>query len=330
VKRSIGGDGSAATNPATYFCYEGWNLIQEGPAFNSASRNYIHGARVDEVVKQITPTNWWERYFHYDARGHCTLQTDASGNIVEQYEYDAFGYPYFFDGAGNPIGSYDAHGVLRGYSPWGNRFLFTGREYLSDLALYDYRNRMYQPELGRFLQPDPKEFAAGDYNLYRYCHNDPVNKSDPTGMADLNYAESTDVTRAYNPENTFVIVGHGNPVNGLVVNKEVVSPGTIAKDAIANGYNSQCAKVEVIICGSGTGGKDSLAQKIANALEKLTGAHAEASGPNGKDSLTGTRNNETGVVTPNPPAALPDPKFGTPGKMETFKADPPKKSKKDE
>jgi len=34
------------------------------------------------------------------------------------------------------------------------------------------------------MSPDPKEFAAGDYNLYRYCHNDPVNKSDPTGMAE--------------------------------------------------------------------------------------------------------------------------------------------------
>ena len=41
---------------------------------------------------------------------------------------------------------------------------------------------MYQPEIGRFLQPDPKEFLAGDYNLYRYCHNDPVNKSDPFGL----------------------------------------------------------------------------------------------------------------------------------------------------
>jgi RHS repeat-associated protein len=67
-------------------------------------------------------------------------------------------------------------------SPFGNRFLFTGREWLSDLKLYDYRNRMYQPELGRFLQPDPKEFGAGDYNLYRYCHNDPINHSDPMGL----------------------------------------------------------------------------------------------------------------------------------------------------
>src|SRR5205085_11756252 len=65
-------------------------------------------------------------------------------------------------------------------SLFGNRFLFTGREWLPDL--YDFRNRIYQPELGRFLQPDPKEFGAGDYNLYRYCHNDPVNKSDPMGL----------------------------------------------------------------------------------------------------------------------------------------------------
>lgn len=101
-----------------------------------------------------------------------SLQTDTNGNIAEQYEYDAFGYPYFFD----------ANGTNLGYSPWGNRFLFTGREWLSDLKLYDYRNRLYNPELGRFIQPDPKEFAAGDYNLYRYCHNDPINKTDPLGL----------------------------------------------------------------------------------------------------------------------------------------------------
>jgi len=174
--------GKACSPHTTYFYYEGWNLIQEGTSFANPTKNYVHGARVDEIVKQIRPTDWWERYFHYDARGHCTLQTDTAGNIVEQYEYDAFGYPYFYNGGGTNVG----------YSEWGNRFLFTGREWLSDqwvsgqwlsdLKLYDYRNRMYQPELGRFMQPDPKEFGGGDYNLYRYCHNDPVNKADPFGL----------------------------------------------------------------------------------------------------------------------------------------------------
>src|SRR5437764_14695374 len=63
------------------------------------------------------------------------------------------------------------------------------QEYVSDLELYDFRNRMYQPELGRFLQPDPKEFGAGDYNLYRYCHNDPVNRIDPTGLEEFDLSD---------------------------------------------------------------------------------------------------------------------------------------------
>jgi RHS repeat-associated protein len=320
VKRWKGPANGSASAAPIYYYFDGWNLIEEGTSPWSPARYYVHGAQVDELATSHNSSTGQIAYHHFDARGHCNLLTNASGGILEQYEYDAFGFPRFFSSTAQSLNS----------STFGNRFLFTGREWLSDLRLFDFRARMYQPELGRFLQPDPKHFAAGDYNLYRYCHNDPINKTDPTGMADLNYAESTDVTRAYNPENTFVIVGHGNPVNGLVVNKEVVSAGTIAKDAIANGYNSQCAKVEIVICGSGTGGKDSLAQKVANALAKLTGAHVEASAPNGKDSLTGTKNNETGVVTPNSPAALPDPKFGTPGKIETFKADPPKKNKKDE
>jgi RHS repeat-associated protein len=116
-------------------------------------------------------------YHHYDARGHAILLTNSSGGIMEQYEYDAFGQPYFFNSTGGALTVNGQPG-----SPHGNRFLFTGREYLSELKLYDYRNRMYQPELGRFLQPDPKHFAAGDYNLYRYCHNDPVNRADPLGL----------------------------------------------------------------------------------------------------------------------------------------------------
>jgi hypothetical protein len=28
----------------------------------------------------------------------------------------------------------------------------------------------------------PKKFTDSEFNLYRYCHNDPINKSDPTGL----------------------------------------------------------------------------------------------------------------------------------------------------
>ena len=36
------------SNPATYFYYDGWNLVQEGSSVTSPSRFYVHGARVDD------------------------------------------------------------------------------------------------------------------------------------------------------------------------------------------------------------------------------------------------------------------------------------------
>jgi RHS repeat-associated protein len=171
VKRWLGDSNQNPTGPTTYFYYDGWNLVQEGPNASTADRLYVHGGRVDEIVASQVSGQWYNH--HYDARGHCILLTTASGVLEQQYDYDAFGYPY----------AYTATGVKVGLSAVKTRFLFTGREWLNDLRVYDYRNRMYQPELGRFLQPDPKQFEAGDYNLYRYCHNDPVNKSDPTGLA---------------------------------------------------------------------------------------------------------------------------------------------------
>ena len=57
-------------------------------------------------------------------------------------------------------------------------------QWISELGIYDYRHRMYDPDLGRFLQSDPTGFDAGDMNLFRYCGDDPVDRSDPTGLVD--------------------------------------------------------------------------------------------------------------------------------------------------
>jgi RHS repeat-associated protein len=211
VKRWISGTGADFyINPATYFNYDGWNLIQEGNNAWGPSRNYVQGNRVDEIVWSYNTSTGEQAFHHYEARAHCTLLTDSSGNILEQYEYDGFGQPYFFDASGNPIGSYDLFNQWHGYSQFGNRFLFTGREWLSDVRLYDYRNRMYQPELGRFMQPDPKEFGAGDYNLYRYCHNDPVNRSDPFGLD----AETDARRAAFESGTTLLGIGIGSFFGG--------------------------------------------------------------------------------------------------------------------
>jgi len=155
---------------ATYFYFDGWSIVQEGPSAAITDRTYVHGGRIDEIVASQVSGVWYNH--HYDAQGNAILLSTATGGLQEQYDYDAFGWPYFYNATGG-----------KGGNPK-TRFLFTGREWISDMRLYDYRHRMYQPELGRFLQPDPIQFKAGDYNLYRYCHNDPVNKTDPDGLKD--------------------------------------------------------------------------------------------------------------------------------------------------
>ncbi|HKP03956.1 MAG TPA: RHS repeat-associated core domain-containing protein [Chthoniobacterales bacterium] len=168
VKRWKSASGDPNTTSATFFYYDGSDLVQEGPAAPFVDRVYVHGGRIDEIVASQVNGVWYNH--HYDAQGSCILLSNTSGGIEQQYDYDAFGFPYFYTASGGKVGSLKT------------RFLFTGREWINDMRIYDFRARMYQPELGRFLQPDPVEFAASDYNLYRYCHNDPVNKNDPTGL----------------------------------------------------------------------------------------------------------------------------------------------------
>ena len=97
---------------------------------------------------------------------------NSRGALLEYYKYDLYGKPTYFDVGGNPLTS-SAKNV---------RDLFTGQRFVSEIGLYDDRNRFMSPDLGRFLQPDPIGFKGDGSNLYRYCGNDWANRSDPMGL----------------------------------------------------------------------------------------------------------------------------------------------------
>jgi RHS repeat-associated protein len=154
---------------ASELFYAGWNLIEE---WKNGSRvaEYVKGADTDEVLKLVSPRG--EVFTHGDAHASTVALSDADAQPVEFYSYSAFGIPRITKADGSP----------QSESAFGNRFLFTGAQWSWELGVYDLRNRVYSPDLGRFLQPDPLQFSGGDENLYRYVRNSPVNFTDPLGL----------------------------------------------------------------------------------------------------------------------------------------------------
>ena len=156
----------------TYLQYDGWNLVHEYDGSSGAEiASYVHTPDSDELLRADTTAGIL--YHHHDALGSVTHLTNSIGQLVEHYQYDAFGSPRkVSDGAGS---------TLTG-SAMGNRFLFAGREQLPLGELYDVRHRVYSPSVGRFAQVDPIRFKAGDNNMRRYVGNNPVNAVDPSGL----------------------------------------------------------------------------------------------------------------------------------------------------
>jgi RHS repeat-associated protein len=156
----------------TLITYDGWQPIAEWDEWNNLKAWNVYGSGPDEILYRHDTVRGDLRY-HLDRMGNVVFLLDSDGDGIERYTYDAFGHPTVTDWNGdNP----------RTWSAYGNRLMFTGREYFPELGLYDFRNRFYYPAIGRFLQSDPIGFDADDANIFRYCGGDPVNGSDPLGL----------------------------------------------------------------------------------------------------------------------------------------------------
>ena len=172
-------------NSITTQVWDEWNLIEERTANNSFQRMYFHGATVNEIVGSYGPA-YGDAFYFQDGRGNVTHLTGPSNNVLERYTYFVSGQPNYL--------------VTSGMN---NRFLFKGALFVAGPEIYDMRNRFYLPNLGRFMQSDPIGFDAGDMNLFRYCGNDPVDRSDPDGLLAVDWTWSKRMYEQGNAQDSF-------------------------------------------------------------------------------------------------------------------------------
>lgn len=153
----------------TTYVYDGSQIIEELESATLA-RSYVYGDYLDDPLMvedaQGTP------YFYLKDRQYSVIAiVNAAGQVVERYEYGAFGLMKIYNADGQEITE----------SQVGNIYRYTGRQWDKESGLWYYRNRMYSPTLGRFLQRDPAGYVDGA-NLYAYVKNNPQVYLDPEGL----------------------------------------------------------------------------------------------------------------------------------------------------
>lgn len=140
------------------------------PAFDPKETDYLHG--MGQTLARIE--NDVFTYLHPDHLGSPQAGTKGQGNplleigdVAWNEHYTPFGEALISNAANDNQGGFTGHIKDKA----------TGLNYM--------QARYYDPNIGRFLSPDPVTFLEksypGQFNRYAYTWNDPINANDPDG-----------------------------------------------------------------------------------------------------------------------------------------------------
>ena len=120
-----------------------------------------------------------------DVLGNIIGILDREGKSIVKYKYDGWGNHVVLDGNGAKLTAENCTatnkvGIL-------NPFRYRSYYYDTETGLYFLKTRYYDPEVGRFITIDDISYLAPDtingLNLYAYCGNNPVMRTDSQGTS---------------------------------------------------------------------------------------------------------------------------------------------------
>ncbi len=123
-------------------------------------------------------------YFNItDHQGNIRQVWNATtGQTVQDNHYYPYGAPF---GESASTEFVKAMARARQSEVSTNQYKYSAKEWMPafGLNLYDFSARQYDPILCRFTSPDPLNFNYPQLSPYLYCAANPINYSDPTGLA---------------------------------------------------------------------------------------------------------------------------------------------------
>ena len=138
--------------------------IVEGDTYNANC--YVRGTSLAAKYTFVNGAKSEYTYYTQNAHGDVVNLTNADGDVIKSYTYDAFGVEKNIDKNDT------------------NAFRYCGEYFDTETGTIYLRARYYNPTTGRFISRDSVTGKIEDplsLNLYTYCHNNPIYYYDFTG-----------------------------------------------------------------------------------------------------------------------------------------------------
>lgn len=172
-----------STNQYTRFYADNYDRQETGSGYKEW--NYIFAPTGLAAVYYDNNGTGQLLYSNTDHLGSVTMLTNSVGLVVEEYSYDAWGRRRNSADWNDYTNLSPSLYMIRG---------FTMHEHLNEVGIINMNGRIYDPVLGRFLQPDDmvqEPSNLQNYNRYSYVMNNPLKYADPSGneyLPEYNYS----------------------------------------------------------------------------------------------------------------------------------------------
>ena len=154
----------------TNHIWDGTNIVAETDGNKQVAAKYYRGSGL--ISQEVGNT---ESYYQFNMHGDVIGLMGANGELIEDYDYDAFG---------NQLSEEETSATP---------FRYNGEYYDEKTGFTYLRARYYDPSMGRFITEDP---IHDGINWYAYCGNNPVVFIDPLGLAPYDHFSSEDEAAA--------------------------------------------------------------------------------------------------------------------------------------
>jgi RHS repeat-associated protein len=244
---------------------------------STVTKYYYAGGQRVAMRTDTIPQNSTLSYLLADHLNSTSLTLDASGNVLSELRYTAWGEVRY--ASGNTPTDYTYTGQYAN---------------VDDFGLMFYNARWYDPYLNQFSQPDsiiPNPYNPQDWNRYAYARYNPLVYTDPTGHDPILgfiggfLKELARTNLWFDPQAQKDLAIHNNESTAELTGRLVADVASMAIGVTEAGGGAGVAGGGVVACGTGVGCLVTPEAVVAGGALIAQGAGTTLSAANGAGTI---------------------------------------------